>query len=232
MPSEETAVETTADCPTTPGRPFQVGMTRSSITIMFLPPEYANGSSVQTYEVRRFAPEPPRSEEDLIKRDKRGKQTFKERRDKFFPELGPSTRYSIKGHENFIQVKFPSLYPSARFLVRARNEIGWSQFSELSPVMHSGDSIRVTNVGSTFIDMEWDMPPGVKIHRFEVQNRAYTLLLLEEQFHRALGGVVTPRTDGKPVKFTLRGLRPGARQQVRVRSSDETEGWRPWKTAM
>ena len=160
---------------------------------MFLPPEYANGSSADLRGTR-FALEPPRSER-IYQRDKR--QANLQGATTSSSELGPSTRYSIKGHENFIQVKFPSLYPSARFLVRARNEIGWSQFSELSPVMHSGDSIRVTNVVSTFIDMECDMPPGVKIHRFEVQNRAYTLLLLEEQFHRA-GGVVTPEPTANP----------------------------------
>jgi hypothetical protein len=60
-------------------------MTRTSITIMWIPPEYCNGSPVEAYEVRRFLPENPTPEqlEEI------------EKPDKFFPHLGNSTRYRI-----------------------------------------------------------------------------------------------------------------------------------------
>jgi len=220
--SLETLAATKGEVTTSPGCCFQVGMTGSSITIMWIPPEYDNGSPADAYEVRRFSAEPPKSDADMRPTD---------RRDQFFPELGASTRYRVDGDENFTQVRFKELYSSARFVVRAKNAIGWGPFSRLSPVMYAGEGIRVMEQGGTFIRVEWDTPPGLSIDRFEIQKRFYTLILKEEQYE-TLDDDILPTTDGTPVKFTIAGLKPGSKHQVRVRSSDAETGWRPWKTSL
>jgi len=196
-------------------------MTRTSITIMWIPPEFDNGSIVEAYEVRRFLPVPPDENTKLKKGDKP---------DKYFPELGPSTRYRIDGEENYTQIKFRELYPSARFTIRAKNAIGWSPFSVLSPVMKAGDSIRVVELGGTFIKVEWDTPPGLNILRFGMQKRFYTLILKEDQYHEIDDDII-PKLDGTPVQYTITGLKPGSKHQIRIRSSDAS-GWRPWKTSL
>lgn len=222
------------------------------------------------YELRRFAEFPPRSDADMRPTDKR---------DKFFPELGPSVRYRIPGDENYLQVmwwcslsalgsmqragamtrrwampatihedqeptmpptsihncaalqlclclwlppsllrspsqvKFKELYPKARFTLRAKNAFGWSPFSRLSPVLSAGDAIRCKEVGGTHIDVEWDCPPGMKINRFEIQRRNYTLILQEEQF-KTLTDDIKPTRDGTCIRFRLRDLKPGSKHQV------------------
>jgi hypothetical protein len=111
------------------------------------------------------------------------------------------------------QVRFKELYSSARFTVRAKNACGWGPFGRLSPVMYAGEGIRVMEQGGTFIRVEWDTPPGLSIERFELQKRAYTLILKEEQYE-TLDDDIVPTTDGTPVKFIITGLKPGSKHQV------------------
>jgi len=73
-------------------------MTRNSITIMWIPPEYDNGSPVETYEVRCFQPakpELPTNNKKNKKEESPIKPPKKARNDQFFPHLGPSLRYRV-----------------------------------------------------------------------------------------------------------------------------------------
>lgn len=56
------------------------------------------------------------------------------------------------------------------------------------------------------------------------------MVLKEDQYHDVDDDIV-PRLDGTPVKYTISGLKPGSKHQIRIRSSDSS-GWRPWKTSL
>jgi hypothetical protein len=254
-------------------------MTRNSITIMWIPPEYDNGSAVETYEVRCFQPVKPELPADKNEKDSPIKPSKKSRNDQFFPHLGPSLRYRVGasrgfrtflcvcilcanqptdifllrhallscsskvfwllhflhcfsfvsiliqlsasilffavGEENYMQVKFREYDPRAQFVVRARNSFGWSPFSKLSPVLSGGDSIRVVEVAGTYLKIEWDCPPGMKIDKFEVQSRPYKLVLQEDQYV-TLKDDIPPSSDGTAIRFAVRNLKPGSKHQVRA----------------
>ncbi len=79
--------------------------------------------------------------------------------------------------------------------------------------------------------MEWDTTPGLKISRYEVQRRPFSLILKEDQY-RTLDDDVAVTLGGRPTRFSVQGLRPGSKHQLRVRSADAAGLWRPWKTAL
>ena len=104
---------------------------------MWLPPEFLNGSPVDAYEVRRYpATDPPGvggGQQQLPTPDKQASNPY--------AYLGESVRYRVAKKEddpdpveNFCTTTFKVVFPSARFCARARNEYGWSAWSELSPV--------------------------------------------------------------------------------------------------
>jgi hypothetical protein len=55
--------------------------------------------------------------------------------------------------------------------------------------------------------------------------------VLKEDQYQDVDDDIAPRLDGTPVRYTISGLKPGSKHQIRIRSSDSS-GWRPWKTSL
>ena len=83
------------------------------------------------------------------------------------------------------------------------------------------------------ITVEWDTTPGMKIAGFELQRRAYTLILNEKQYV-TVSDTIVPSIPGYPNSYTIEGLRPGTRHQFRVRAKTAIPGgegvWQAWKS--
>ena len=130
-PSLEVELETAGTVPTTPGIPFMVASTDATITVLWIPPEFTNGSDVDCYEVRRYPahdPEPWEVEEDAIAVAKANREAHLRpgaRANKMKPKFGPPTasnpyhhkgesvRYRCGGEDNFVTCTFKTIFPSA-----------------------------------------------------------------------------------------------------------------------
>uniref|UniRef100_A0A7S1XYK0 Fibronectin type-III domain-containing protein n=1 Tax=Phaeomonas parva TaxID=124430 RepID=A0A7S1XYK0_9STRA len=155
---------------------------------------------------------------------------------------------------------FP-LYGVARFRIRAFNKVGYSHTS-LEVILVADDPIRLNDKSARHLAFEWTRPVQLDVVAYEINYREAaitrsdtTYRVAEDDFrpHADVDGIaesvdasldqsmdseekrqkaLDEKLNKDAVKYTLSGLDPGMKYQIRVRAMDRKTGWQPWSDAM
>ena len=243
-------VYTKPDLPEIPSEPFLVHTTVSNVVVAWLPPRYNNGAEVENYELQRYIIGGTRAERWRRMTKAHGSGNTK-RITAAMAVLAEATRpdgensddpntwgiadkpkewtnFRFKAADRPI-FNFPGLSRGDRIVcrVRACNALGWSGFSRTSMVFIAKESIRVKDIDSRSLVVEWDT------HTLDAE-----CWELQRQTNRITGRcdpwvtVVDDIPHAKLVRYHVtHDLGPGCSYRFRVRPKD-IYGWRDWDTPL
>ena len=141
------------------------------------------------------------------------------------PNLG-WVKFQVKPETQHFNVAGLVPFSACIFRVRARNEIGWSEFSALGGPHVGEESIRVRKLAARRLVVEFT-PLTTRAYRWELQRKMERGPAYDDQFETVSDEIEHAERVGVPVT----GLRPGTAYRFRVRAND-IYGWRSWDTAL
>jgi hypothetical protein len=180
---------------------------------MWQPPERENGFPLMAYELQRCTLFELRRGDGVVSQ-----------RSSCVSEVVPLKAHTLHVSRNIIP------FGKVIFRVRAQNELGWGQWSEESDVLMTDESVRVAQVSSRSITLQWDThpDPSFRIFAFELQMcRADAM----DVYTTLTSTIQRPAQVGQPITYVVGDLAPAVLYHFRVRQLDE-QGWQHWTHAL
>lgn len=214
-PSRVARLQTLEGPPEVPGTAVLLTSTPTSITLLWMPPPSDNGSPITQYEIQR----------SIIVDVKRGSEAIGQTlRHPWTTErmLDAATTFTSSGLPPFSKCVFR---------IRARNDLGWSDFSPQSQLLKADDALHSIHTTPTSLHLEWCSHPLQKVLAYELQMRAMSAVSTTQSPDYETLALNLQDVPGLSVgRYLVQDLEPASLYQFRVRKKD-FKGWQQWADA-